>query len=690
MRLDIQGLRAVAVILVILDHLFEWPKAGFIGVDVFFVISGFVITAGLQRGYGRTGTISFGDFYRKRARRIIPASTLVLVATCAAAAYAFYSSRFHETLIDAVWAFFFASNWRFAFQGTNYLTAEGPVSPLQHYWSLGIEEQFYVVWPLLMLGVFTLAASRGLHAHSERIAAAAIGLVIAVSFSWAMIQTATHAEFAYFSTFTRVWELGIGAMLALLAVEWKKIPDAARPFLAWVGLLGILVSAFIVSSESGFPAPWAALPVLATALVIAAGTGGERKHLYPLTNPVASYIGDISYSLYLWHFPVIVILAAMMPSGWRYHFLCLALMSILSVLSYHILEDPVRKSTWLEPKAVREDRRRLRRGASTTTLADSVGSAKWKIISLTAVLLVALAVVADGRGSDMSSVPDFTAAGQVSDNGAPTSPLQAGLVEGVEATKWPANLSPSLEELGDISFPTADANGCAPATPRGRDCTIAGVDPSRLAVVVGDSISVAWLPAIRAALEPKGWTVAALPYIGCPFVDGATENADATVVRTCPAHKQEVVDIINRAKPALVIGSSTNNIRSARGESPENGARALSDQVAKIDAAAGRYVQLSPPPSGDNPQECATRFSSPRECLGGLPSNYTASVEAQKAVMAGPGRQFVDTSDWFCTPEGDCPILNGSTLIRRDTSHITPQYAKVIAPQLASALLTTG
>lgn len=262
-RPDIQGLRMVAVGAVIADHLLGWPVGGFVGVDIFFVISGFLITGLLLREHQRTGSISFVRFYRRRIKRILPAATLVIMFTVLVAHLLFASSRATATLWDGVWAFAFAANWNFAAQGTDYFPAGGAISPLQHYWSLAVEEQFYFAWPWLMLLIFALAGRR---AHwNKRIAHRIVGLVmvgiIIASFAWAIFDTQNAPTWAYFSTFSRTWELGIGAVLAVFAGTAARLPAIARTSLGWVGLLGIVASVFIVNGNAGFPAPWAVLPL---------------------------------------------------------------------------------------------------------------------------------------------------------------------------------------------------------------------------------------------------------------------------------------------------------------------------------------------------------------------------------------------------------------------------------------------
>ena len=357
LRPDIQGLRAVAVVAVILDHAIGWPIGGFVGVDVFFVISGFLITGLLLRDIERTGRVSFRDFYGKRIRRILPAALLVLVVVTAAAFVVFNVTRAWQTVWDAVYSLVFVVNWHFAVQGTDYFHASDAVSPLQHFWSLSVEEQFYLVWPgLLLLLTFLLPAAlrknraRRMRAVRLTVAAAAM-IIVAVSFGWAMLQTASDPTVAYFSTLTRAWELGVGALLATAVPLLRRLPAVLRGLLGWAGLAGVVASFFLVDGgATPFPGPGAALPVAATAVLIAGGVGGGRQgHLSPITNPVTVFLGDLSYSLYLWHFPVIVFFAVLLPTpGTSTTVIVLATIAALAVVSYFLVEQPLHRSPLLQ------------------------------------------------------------------------------------------------------------------------------------------------------------------------------------------------------------------------------------------------------------------------------------------------------------------------------------------------------
>ena len=188
-RRDIQGLRCIAVVAVVCNHLFGWPSGGFVGVDVFFVISGYLITGLLLREHRRSGHISFGGFYARRIKRIVPAAVLVLGVTVFVSWLLLGWSRTESTADDAVWSALFAGNWRFLLEGTNYFALGQQLSPLQHYWSLGVEEQFYLIWPWLLLLLFAAMGRLRRPGAYSIVAGLAVAVVSAVSLYWALEQT---------------------------------------------------------------------------------------------------------------------------------------------------------------------------------------------------------------------------------------------------------------------------------------------------------------------------------------------------------------------------------------------------------------------------------------------------------------------------------------------------------------------
>ncbi|MCW2606048.1 MAG: O-antigen acetylase, partial [Frankiales bacterium] len=308
-RTDVEGLRAVAVLLVLGDHLFGVPAGGFVGVDVFFVVSGFLITGLLAREAERTGRVRLRAFWLRRVRRLLPTALVVLAVTCVVAQLLFLPVRAAQTARDAVFAAFSAANWRFAALGTDYFSSTRPPSPVQQYWSLAVEEQFYALWPLLVL----LLATRSASVLRARLTLA-VGVVLVASLAWSAHLSSVSPGAAYFSTATRAHELAAGALLALHVGRAERLSARTGAWLSLAGLVGVVASAFLVRPGVPFPGVVALLPVLATVAVLAGGAGGRTGVASRLLSlRVPRYLGRISYSLYLWHWPVTVFGAALRP-----------------------------------------------------------------------------------------------------------------------------------------------------------------------------------------------------------------------------------------------------------------------------------------------------------------------------------------------------------------------------------------
>lgn len=376
-RRDIQGLRALAVVAVVGAHAVGWPRGGFVGVDVFFVVSGFLITGALLREVRTTGGIRLAAFAGRRARRILPAALVVLAVTAAIASAIFHRARAEQTLLDALWTAGFAANWRFAALGTDYFHADDAVSPLQHYWSLAVEEQFYLVWPLLLLAVVSLLPAATRRGPWSAVAVCTLAAAVATaSFAWALVQSGDAAVAAYFSTLTRAWELAAGAIVATCAPVLARMPRALGGTLSWLGLAAIVVAFAVIDPEAaGFPAPWALLPIGATVLVLAGGAAGDprHRHLFPLTNPVSVAVGDLSYSLYLWHFPVIVFAAVLLPTREASTWLVLGAIGVLALASYHLVERPFRYAPYAAPRATAPTATVAAVGAPSSTPNEGAG-----------------------------------------------------------------------------------------------------------------------------------------------------------------------------------------------------------------------------------------------------------------------------------------------------------------------------
>jgi peptidoglycan/LPS O-acetylase OafA/YrhL len=334
--------------LVLLFHGYGKPvTGGFVGVDVFFVISGFLITSLLLAEQIKKGRISIPGFYARRVRRILPASALVVVLTVVAAYHYLGFISGNDAATDAKWTAIFSANFHFALVQTDYFGSQLPPSPLQHMWSLGVEEQFYVVWPSLFLLLVVIVGG----ARHRNALAAMLVLIIGVSFTWSVVETISDPMWAYFSPLTRAWELALGALVAVLAPTIGRLGTGwPTQLIAVGGLIGIVLSAFLIDPSTPYPGSAVAVPVVSTALVIAAGCAtvdtvvGRALSVRPM-----QWVGARSYSLYLWHWPLLVIAAQYLghdlSTGPSTGLLLLAV--IASALTYRLVENPIRRARTL-------------------------------------------------------------------------------------------------------------------------------------------------------------------------------------------------------------------------------------------------------------------------------------------------------------------------------------------------------
>ncbi|GAA1943388.1 acyltransferase family protein [Agromyces allii] len=664
-RADIQGLRAFAVVVVILDHLFHWPSGGFVGVDVFFVISGFLITSHILKELERTGRLSLSGFYRRRIRRIAPAATLVIVVTVTASAFLLPRGRAVSVAIDGVWAFFFGANWRSMMVGTDYFQLGQLPSPLQHYWSLSVEEQFYFVWPLLAMIVFMGAMRRWRTTTAARVAITVVfTLLVVASFVWAVVETSSNPTAAYFSTFSRAWELGVGSLLAAITLRPWRLPFAFRVALAWLGIVGLLTSIFWIDSSSVFPAPTAALPVLSTAAVIAAGMGSSSarsydRALWPLTNRVSTYLGGISYSLYLWHFPVIVLLASLVPvDSTRYFVFALVITAITSVLSYHLVEEPVRRSRWLLPKS-----------------KSSVSGGSRRGPAVVAASAVAVLLVCAGLGAARLATPEPTPtppAADVACFGATAAPGAALDCDRPD----PLTIDQVVPTLDDLQSDTAGGYACW--RPKGgelKTCTYGSTAPNAVRVaLVGDSHAAALLPAFLDQAEAHNWSVDTFVGFGCQW---RTQEPGSD----CDAVEQQTQQRLLDGGYDVVVTTG------ARWANVDASTEQFTSQWSPVIATGTKVVVVEAVPTV--PEATFACISRVGVDLNGCVTDVdeaTSPVDAQLAAASASGAAVVDMTDFYCD-ETECPAVIGSVIVYRDAAgHISGTYMKSMAPYLADRI----
>ena len=689
----------VAVLTVFANHLWDFPSGGFIGVDVFFVISGFLITGNLLRDAETRGTVSFTRFYWNRVRRIVPAATVVLILTYLAAVLVFLPFRAREVGVDALFAFFFTANWHFAIQDTDYFAATSQaISPIQHYWSLSIEEQFYFVWPALIFVISLLVIRKAwTHEHRMRLTGGVMGVIVAMSLGWALYETAVSAAWAYFNTFARVWELGVGALLATMVGGLARIPEMVKPALSWAGLGLIGASLFLIADDSvGFPAPWALLPVVGTALVIAAGVGAEPKYQAFLRNPISGYVGNISYSLYLVHWPVIVILGTLMDSGVHLYVAVLALAFGLAIMSYHLVENPMRRADW---RKLRETAHEIRRGRYRPQRSSDY-AAVGALILLTVTLS---AYVMRPEAYEQSSPPPMAAAAPAELNPSAADPamgplasdLQNEIIDALQAAEWPA-LDPPMESVIDGPEFEPEVDVCSgEAFPDEKRCTWGSPSAPTKVVLVGDSIALSYAGPLREiALNSGGQIqVHTQAAVACAFANDVIERKSLTP--RCIEKKQHAVDVINTSKPDVVIVSNSylpsRVVGSQRGMTPDEWSDSIRQIAEKFSGTAGRVVLMAPPPAEAEISECyGDRSSTPADCITTVTTQWQQIAIAEQDVAAAIGGTWVDSRPWFCSSARLCPSFVGSTPTKQDMTHIAPSYGKKIYPVMAESLKQAG
>ena len=663
-RADIQGLRAIAVLAVVANHMAGWPAGSFVGVDVFFVISGYLITGILVREFETRQTISFRVFYTRRIKRILPAGLFVIGATVCATRVLAGIDRYHFAAKDAIAAVLFVANWHFARTGVNYFNRSLPPSPLQHYWSLSVEEQFYFVWPWLMLGLLLIGLRLRFwcHEHARLVAGVAIAVLSGISLAWAFVETASNPTAAYFSTFVRAWELGLGALIALAAAPLARCDRRLRRVVAWVGLVGVLCSLFTVSSSSGFPAPWALLPTLSTAAVLGAGAGLSGRSLLALSNPVSQYLGKISYSLYLWHFPVVVLILTVVPRySVAYWVAGLALIFGLSAASFHLLEDPARRGTWFRQRPGRlpiPATGWLRYAAACAITAVLAGAALLAVRAISPTRLVLPAAVLIGHTQDDPSNCIGAAA---------LDPRHrcARLNSGDRVAPLP----------GELPDDTGGAYACfAYLSQPIHPCGYGSLRPNAIRVaLVGDSHAAALLAALEPQLDALNWRVTAFTGQTCQWLPAYLSPA-------CPGLRVIQRSLL-RDRYAIVIATEIRVYTSSIAEHLE--------AMRPVAATGTRIVVVEDDPSvSPASTACVTRitYSATGNCGTRATIAYQAPDLLAQAAERIPGARVVQTRRFYCR-HGFCPATIGNVLVYRDTAaHVTASYARTLSPYLVEAI----
>jgi peptidoglycan/LPS O-acetylase OafA/YrhL len=699
-RADVEGLRAVAVLLVVLDHL-ETPgfRGGFFGVDVFFVISGYLITSLLAAEYakkaahGGRGSISIAGFYARRARRILPAALTVIVAVVIAGGVLLNELRVAQIRHDAVWAIFFGSNVNFIRQATDYF-GQGLVasSPFQHYWTLAVEEQFYLVWPPLFLLAARLTFFGTAVRWRARVATAAATIGVA-SLAWSVVATERGPAGAYFSTFTRGWELALGALIGIATTSATQLSPLMARAMSAAGVALFVAACAVIGGTTQFPGAAALLPTVATALIIVGGLTGRA----PLPNRALSlaplrFLGRISYSVYLWHWPLIVFTAALYPTlseTVRVRLLILLVTLAVATLSFYLVEQPGRR--------IGRHTRSDRVPARARWRGGNLAKATFGACVLVAVFVGPFSAI-DREGATVVPV----AAAAILDPSTESSPVvitvaraaprdtnyvravrtwQRVIRAGVSLRQLPESLQPLSPHLA-AAFPPPCIRGLRGVS--GAECVVGNPTAPNVAVLNGDSHAEMLRNTVWRAFNRKTWQIHIFARDGCGWA-GSLERGPLSSA-TCARLQAEALRRIRALRPDVLLLSEHLVVAPFRSRAD------ITSSLAVFRRAARKTIVLGHTPLPRPWSSCLVGVDITR-CFATLDATFLSDQSVEQQLTARARATFVDTSAWLCVRAGAqtvCPPVIAGVPAFKDETHIAAEYQLKLIPIMRALLRSTG
>jgi len=656
-RPEIDGLRGLAVLLVVLFHAGVMRlQGGFIGVDVFFVISGFVITGALLRELESDGTIDLSVFYARRVRRIVPIASIVIAITVLASVYLLPITTITDSVQAGISASLFAGNIFFANQQADYFANSSVNNPLLHYWSLGVEEQFYLIWPAAMVLTW--------HLYRTRFRVALTRLLILVStgsLAYCILLAGSSPSAVFFLLPARAFELAAGALLALFIDRIEAaLSDKAATFASVIGFVLIMRSAIALATPESWTLLAALIPVVGTLLVIA---GGKHGAGWWLSSALMEGIGNISFSLYLIHWPVLTIMPSLFGHSLNLTetFVLLMFAAAAALTSVRYLERPIRYSIHLNVAA----RRGLAVGAAGVLLSLSI-----------------------------SNVAGLTSRSAAAEGGPAATPDIALFGIGPQPNVVPSNLSPTLEDASNARRDAlASFKGCFQAASENTSlpnegCFFGASTPTSSVALLGDSHAAHWFPALSRLGAEHEFSFYTAVKAGCPAVGGLiVRKQSAGILESCQEYHDKAVAFIKESGVKTVILASSTGYLFREGVAEEY-LQKLQALIKAFEAEGIASVVL-----GDSPtfsQDIPTCLSVSRvisSCSQRAAAQEIQDLSArERSAVESSGARYLATEPLLC-PTDTCPLIVGNLLIYLDSNHLAPLFSTWFAPILGKELL---
>ncbi|NNG21363.1 acyltransferase [Naumannella sp. ID2617S] len=644
-RGEIHGLRGLAIGLVVAYHLWGGGRVSG-GVDVFLMISAYLMTGSFAR---KGMAFNALDFLVGRFRRLIPSSAVVIITVCVAAWLLLPPIRLRPLLDQALASFLYRQNWLLIEMATNYTSPDrSGTSPLQHYWSLSMQGQIFLVWPVLML--IAMGLHKALGAQIRVSLAVLLGLITVASFAYALLEVASNPVAAYFDTFARAWEFSLASLLAL--VPNPRLPVGLRVLMSWVGVIGVVIGGLVIG-RLPFPGPVALWPSIAAALVIFAGTARSPWHAsHLLTSRPIAWLGDRAYAVYLWHWPILMFwlhLTTRNAPGLLGSLLVIGLSLVLADLTTRTIE------------------RRFNR-------IQLLGARRWGLATIATVLIIgfgAISALSYGLTRQerpaAAQTPQAGAGAVTPGNSAPTAQATRSIAPGdaVIGSDWPHWLPACGADLN----PKPPPSECTEYRPAG--------PPRKRVVMIGDSHTFQWVTLMGEIAAREQWHLITMVRPTCRF-SLPNPLSDAA----CVEYSRNVTQYLLQTRPDVIMNVGSR----AQANGPELSVDTYLEAAKPLTDAGLKIVNIRDNPRYDfRMPECVQRFGANDDRCTRPVAEKLAPVSPLLALEATPGMSSIDLTEFIC-PGGICTGVIGGVYVYMDDNHLSRTYVLTLRQEFEKQL----